>query len=406
MSAYFHSPFRIADDPRPPPTIASATSRPSSSPSTPSARPASAATTTRRWRSWLRQFRHPDPLRLDRPGQGQGWRPRSAPPDRALRHQASSSTRPCRASTPTTARPTCSTRRSRRQACRPCSTPGRPASAPACMAAWACGSNIQPIYLDDVAADFPDMPIILAHLLPWQEALAVATHKPNVYIDSRAGRKYPADPRPLRQQPAPDHAVRLQLTILPDRWLADFDRLDIKRTCVRSSSRRTRAVCQNVTKRPRRQPGDRQQERPGPREEDHENACKLLAAASWPPSRSPPASTAGFRRPAGPPGRRPLSGASRVPAAGDRRRPRRHLIRPRVVNIGQVKQALQSSWPGRQPAAAVRRADLPSPVLTADLAFLATNPHAMGAAMTEYVVTCADCKRVQDGRRVHGRRLV
>ena len=42
-----------------------------------------------------------------------------------------------------------------------------------------------PMYLDDVAADFPDMPIILAHpSFPWQEeALSVATHKPNVYID-------------------------------------------------------------------------------------------------------------------------------------------------------------------------------------------------------------------------------
>jgi uncharacterized protein len=42
-----------------------------------------------------------------------------------------------------------------------------------------------PISLDDVAVDFPDMPIILAHpSFPWQEeALAVATHKPQVYID-------------------------------------------------------------------------------------------------------------------------------------------------------------------------------------------------------------------------------
>ena len=42
-----------------------------------------------------------------------------------------------------------------------------------------------PMFLDDVAVDFPDMPIILAHpSFPWQEeALSVATHKPNVYID-------------------------------------------------------------------------------------------------------------------------------------------------------------------------------------------------------------------------------
>ena len=42
-----------------------------------------------------------------------------------------------------------------------------------------------PMYMDDVAVDFPDLKIILAHpSFPWQEeALSVAQHKPNVYID-------------------------------------------------------------------------------------------------------------------------------------------------------------------------------------------------------------------------------
>lgn len=42
-----------------------------------------------------------------------------------------------------------------------------------------------PMFLDDVAVDFPDLPIVLAHpSFPWQEeALAVALHKPQVYID-------------------------------------------------------------------------------------------------------------------------------------------------------------------------------------------------------------------------------
>jgi uncharacterized protein len=42
-----------------------------------------------------------------------------------------------------------------------------------------------PLDVDDVATDFPDLPIILAHpSFPWQdEALAVATHKPLVHID-------------------------------------------------------------------------------------------------------------------------------------------------------------------------------------------------------------------------------
>ncbi len=43
----------------------------------------------------------------------------------------------------------------------------------------------QPIYLDDVAADFPELKIIGAHpSWPWQaESLAIARHKGNFYID-------------------------------------------------------------------------------------------------------------------------------------------------------------------------------------------------------------------------------
>ena len=42
-----------------------------------------------------------------------------------------------------------------------------------------------PMLVDDVAVDFPELRIILAHpSFPWQdEALAVATHKRYVYID-------------------------------------------------------------------------------------------------------------------------------------------------------------------------------------------------------------------------------
>ncbi len=42
-----------------------------------------------------------------------------------------------------------------------------------------------PMFLDDVAVDFPEMPIIMAHpSFPWQdEAISVALHKPQVYID-------------------------------------------------------------------------------------------------------------------------------------------------------------------------------------------------------------------------------
>lgn len=68
-------------------------------------------------------------------------------------------------------------------------------------------------------------------------------------------------------------------------------------------------------------------------------------------------------------------------------------IGPEVVGIFQVKDALQSSLaevgnllPMFVPA------ELPNTALTGDLSFLATNPHAMAAAMTEYVVTCGECQ--------------
>ena len=165
-----------------------------------------------------RECRHHDPVRLDRPGQGQGRRARGAAAGRATSaSRASSSTRPCRASIPTTARPTRSTKRSPRRARSRCSIPARPASARACAAAWGCGSNIPTrCYLDDVAADFPDMPIILAHpSFPWQEeALAVATHKPNVYIDLSgwSPKYFPPILVQLRQHAAEaEDAVRLGL---------------------------------------------------------------------------------------------------------------------------------------------------------------------------------------------------
>ncbi|MBB4905026.1 amidohydrolase family protein [Actinophytocola algeriensis] len=91
-----------------------------------------------------------------------------------------------------------------------------------------------PLLVDDVAVDFPELPIILAHpSFPWQdEALAVATHKPTVHIDlSGWSPKY-----------FPPQLVRYANTLLrdkvlfgsdfpvltPDRWLADFDTLEIK----------------------------------------------------------------------------------------------------------------------------------------------------------------------------------
>jgi predicted TIM-barrel fold metal-dependent hydrolase len=91
-----------------------------------------------------------------------------------------------------------------------------------------------PMLIDDVAADFPDMPIILAHpSFPWQEeALSVATHKPQVYIDlSGWSPKYFP---PILVQYAntllkdkilfgSDYPV-----ITPERWIEEFDKLPIK----------------------------------------------------------------------------------------------------------------------------------------------------------------------------------
>lgn len=91
-----------------------------------------------------------------------------------------------------------------------------------------------PMDIDDVAVDFPDMPIIMAHpSFPWQdEALSVCLHKPEVYIDlSGWSPKY-----------FPPNLIQYANTLLkekmlfgsdyplitPDRWLADFEKIAIR----------------------------------------------------------------------------------------------------------------------------------------------------------------------------------
>jgi hypothetical protein len=91
-----------------------------------------------------------------------------------------------------------------------------------------------PMYIDDVAVDFPEMPIILAHpSFPWQdEAISICLHKPEVYIDlSGWSPKY-----------FPANLIQYANTLLkhkvlfgsdypliaPDRWMADFAKIDIK----------------------------------------------------------------------------------------------------------------------------------------------------------------------------------
>jgi len=89
-----------------------------------------------------------------------------------------------------------------------------------------------PMHVDDVAVDFPELKIVLAHpSFPWQdEALSIALHKPQVSIDlSGWSPKY-----------FPPQLVQYARTLLkrqvlfgsdypmitPDRWLADFEKLD------------------------------------------------------------------------------------------------------------------------------------------------------------------------------------
>ncbi|WP_028923382.1 amidohydrolase family protein [Pseudonocardia acaciae] len=91
-----------------------------------------------------------------------------------------------------------------------------------------------PMFLDDVAVDFPELRIILAHpSFPWQdEALAVATHKPYVYIDLSGWAPKYFPPQLVRYANSLlKHKVLFGSDyplITPDRWLADFDKLDIK----------------------------------------------------------------------------------------------------------------------------------------------------------------------------------
>jgi predicted TIM-barrel fold metal-dependent hydrolase len=91
-----------------------------------------------------------------------------------------------------------------------------------------------PMPLDDVAADFPELKIVLAHpSFPWQdEAISICLHKANVWIDLSGW-------SPKYFPPQLVHYANTQLRskvlfgsdyplITPDRWLADFEELPLK----------------------------------------------------------------------------------------------------------------------------------------------------------------------------------
>lgn len=90
----------------------------------------------------------------------------------------------------------------------------------------------RPIYLDHVAADFPDITIIGAHpAWPWhEEMLAIIGHKSNVFMDLSGW-----SPKYIPKAIMDEARGRLQDRILfgsdypfimPQRWLSDFDSLE------------------------------------------------------------------------------------------------------------------------------------------------------------------------------------
>lgn len=91
-----------------------------------------------------------------------------------------------------------------------------------------------PMLLDDVAADFPGLTVILAHpSVPWQDsAISMATHKANVFIDLSGWLPKYFPPQLVR---AANGMLRHKVlfgsdypVISPDRWIESFDTLDIK----------------------------------------------------------------------------------------------------------------------------------------------------------------------------------
>ena len=88
--------------------------------------------------------------------------------------------------------------------------------------------------IDDIAADFPDLTIVMAHpSWPWvEEQIAVALHKPNVYLDLSGWA-----PRYIPEVLIRETNTRLRDKVLfgsdfpylqPDRWLSEWEQLEIR----------------------------------------------------------------------------------------------------------------------------------------------------------------------------------
>jgi hypothetical protein len=91
-----------------------------------------------------------------------------------------------------------------------------------------------PMLMDDVAADFPELTVILAHpSVPWQDSsISMATHKANVYVDLSGWSPKYFPPQLVRAVNGPLRRKALfgsdYPLITPDRWLTDFAALDVQ----------------------------------------------------------------------------------------------------------------------------------------------------------------------------------
>jgi uncharacterized protein len=91
-----------------------------------------------------------------------------------------------------------------------------------------------PMLLDDVAADFPALQIVMAHpSVPWVDsAISIATHKANVYVDLSGWLPKYFPPQLVRQLSTLLRRKALfgsDFPVLtPDRWMASFEELAVK----------------------------------------------------------------------------------------------------------------------------------------------------------------------------------
>lgn len=90
-----------------------------------------------------------------------------------------------------------------------------------------------PMLLDDVAADFPDLTVVMAHpAVPWVDAqIAIAAHKANCYVDLSGWSPKYFPPQLVRALSRQLKTKALFGTDYPyitlERWRRDFDTLDI-----------------------------------------------------------------------------------------------------------------------------------------------------------------------------------